>query len=564
MSKRRYLFLGLLPFLALIVSSLPLFPLEFPQGNDWIFELVRVAEFKSAIVNGQFPPYWGENLYGGYGSPVYLFYAPLYLSVSTFCSILTGSIAGGSTLALIIFSLVGVLSVKLVLQAALGKKTFENEAASRISIYFFILNPYLICDKLLRNANAEYAALCVFPLAIYGILIIGRKPRIGGLILAAGLALTITAHNLTALITAALISTAALVLYLPGKRVSLWITIIGSMALGLGLSAFFWLPAVYYKSFVRSDELMTGRFDFHTQYQPLISFFGYDQIFSAGLVTPLVLLCAIGIFWVARGRKELAYKKLNIFAFGSSLFFLFLQTRASVYIWEKVPYMPFFQFPWRMMGPLALVSSIVAGLSFAYLYSEKSKHSITFREIIFLFLCILNALPHLKASEPLPEGVLSQLSYILRGETIKNKGLSVTVGDEFLPRFACPDVWRTERSHNGPVVHSIPKIDMKVVKDSGTNITLETSSDSPARLQLARWFFPGWKCTVNGELRDVEINKLGSFDISIPAGFNQIILQLGPPLLRRVSSWVSLASLTVWCIIMLISTIRHCRSRRST
>jgi hypothetical protein len=90
------------------------------------------------------------------------------------------------------------------MQEALGKKTFKNEAASRIAIYFFILNPYLLGDKLLRNANAEYTALCLLPLTLYGLLVIGRRLRTGSLILSISLALTITAH--TRLIQAALFS----------------------------------------------------------------------------------------------------------------------------------------------------------------------------------------------------------------------------------------------------------------------------------------------------------------------------------------------------------------------
>jgi hypothetical protein len=45
----------LLPFLALVVSSLPLLSLKVPEGHDWLYELVRVSEFKTAVINGHFP-----------------------------------------------------------------------------------------------------------------------------------------------------------------------------------------------------------------------------------------------------------------------------------------------------------------------------------------------------------------------------------------------------------------------------------------------------------------------------------------------------------------------------
>jgi hypothetical protein len=56
---------------------------------------------------------------------------------------------------------------------------------------------------------------------------------------------------------------------------------------------------------------------------------------------------------------------------------------------------------------------------------------------------------------------------------------------------------------------------------------------------------------VNGKRQDVEANQLGSLNISVPAGFNHIIVQLDPPFLRRISFWISLASFTGWCLIMM-------------
>jgi hypothetical protein len=555
MRNNRSIWLSVLPFLAIIVSSLPLLTLEFPKGHDWVFELVRVSEFKSAIINGQFPPYWGENLYGGYGSPIFLYYAPTYSLIATFFSFITGSITSGSTLALIILSMIAVVSMKLLVRAAAGDKALEGEAASRIAAYFFILNPYLICDMLLRNANAEYTALCLSPLTFYGLLLIDRKPRLGGLILSAGFALVITSHNLTALIIFPMILISSLFLYLPKIKKSIWITIFGSISLGLGISAFFWLPALYYKSFVNIEQMMSGKFNYLNQFQSFISLFGYNDFFAIGLLTPLVLLCSIVVIFIARHRNKLIYIRLYIFSICSSLFLIFLQTRASQYFWGIIPYMRHFQFPWRMMGPLALVTSVAAGLSFDFFCKDTPKKNIIMREILILLICIANAMGHIKSSEQVPDNI----SYMFTGEIIKNRGLPATVLDEYLPQGASHDIWRIGRSNMGPVVKSIPDIEINILKNSGTHIVLESISQTPVKLQMARWFFLDWKCTVNGAPYDVKKNKFGSFDISIPAGFNKIILHLLPPLLRRVCIWVSLMSIMTWCIVLLLSILKYYR-----
>jgi hypothetical protein len=278
--------------------------------------------------------------------------------------------------------------------------------------------------------------------------------------------------------------------------------------------------------------------------------FGYDEFFSTGLLTPLVLVVAASILLFSRDKKELYHRRLLQFAFIGSIFFLFLQSRASSVLWETVPYLPYFQFPWRMMGPLALLTSITAGLSFAHFCKGQPGKTIVMRELILLCFCVLNAVPHLRAVRPLPPQISSQLGRLLSLENIKNFGLSATYYDEFLPRFVEPNGWRLHRSKMGPVVGAIPSADVKVVEDTGTKIILETEAGTPFRLQLARWNFPGWTCRINGKAHQLESNRVGSIDVSVPAGFNRIVLELHPPLLRRITVWVSLASLIAWFSMM--------------
>jgi uncharacterized membrane protein len=556
MKKTQYVSLNLLPLIALVISFLPFLIVGFPDGHDSSYGLVRVAEFKSSLVSEQFPPYWANNLYRGYGSPIFLFYAPLYLLVSAIVSVLAGSIAAGMMLAIITFSLVGIFGVKLMLEEALGKFTFDTAAASRVATYFLILNPYLLGDVFIRNAFSEYSALCLSPLALYGLLLIRRRPVIGGLILGMSMALIITAHNLTALTVFALLAAAGLFLYPPLKTpLGFWKMIVGSAGLGLALAAFFWAPAIHYVSAVRSDENVLGKFDFHNNFEPLWHLFGYDEFFSAGLLVPLVMVIAVGILLCSHRHDKLLGKGLFHLTVGCSLFFLFLQTRASVPIWETVPYMRYFQFPWRMMGPLALVTSIIAGLGFAYFSNEQPRKTIVMRELLLFLLCSVNAIPHLKVARPLPNQISENLSFMLKAENIRKFGLSATYSNEYLPRFADRNAWRSQRLAVGPVVHTTPSINLKVLEETGTKIILETRDQVPARLELARWAFPGWTCWINGAAHELRSNSIGALEVSVPAGLNRIVLELRPPLLRRISVWISLASLVAWAV-MLIGTFR--------
>ena len=194
--KRKTSWLEAIPYLAALISCAPLIVGGFPQGHDWAFELARVAEFSHALDEGQFPPHWAPNLYGGYGSPVFLFYAPAFVALATAASPVFGSVAAGASLAVILFSFIGVFAVRRLFDAIPG----ADSQGGRIAATIFALHPYLIGDKLIRNANAEFAALCLLPFALEGLMRLERQPLRGAVVVAAGLAVSILSHNLTALL----------------------------------------------------------------------------------------------------------------------------------------------------------------------------------------------------------------------------------------------------------------------------------------------------------------------------------------------------------------------------
>ena len=264
MSRSRAGSIGLrtLPWLAFAVACWPLFVGGFPRGHDWSFELVRIAEYEAALAAGQLPPYWGENLYGGYGSPVFLFYAPLFSAAASLLGWVLDSATRGAALLLVLLTAVSVWT----LQRMLGSAAAEGEtgaaggegltrAAARVGVYIYVLHPYLLGDKLLRNANAEFAALCLVPLALHGVLVAGSRPRAAFALLSGGLALSVLSHNLTAMVAVALAVGGALVLYLPAPSRRHWLVVGAAIAFGLALSAFFWAPAVWLAPLVSTQEL---------------------------------------------------------------------------------------------------------------------------------------------------------------------------------------------------------------------------------------------------------------------------------------------------------------------
>ncbi len=531
-----------LPWLACLAGVAPLLSGGFPLGHDWQYELVRVSEYQAALVAGQLPPYWSENLYAGYGSPVFLYYAPLFSAVASLAGWVLGSVPRGATFALVAISALSVPFMRSFLDALLERASLRDRAAARIGTVFFVLHPYLLGNKLVRNADAEFVALCLVPVALAGVALAGRAPRRGFALVSAGIALVVLAHNLTALVAVTFAVGLALILYGRGSRM-LWGVILGGVGAGLALSAFFWLPALALSDLIRPEELLRGKFDYHKQFPPLEKIFWYVRFFATGLATPAVLLASI-----PAAVRFPAQRRILVSLVAAALGLLFLETTASQPIWSLVPWLPLFQFPWRMMGPLALVASSLAALVAALALAGRPSRTRALAELGTAALLLLNALPILLQYEPLPPAAEPELAALVHPEVVRNSPETVTAGDEYLPRASDTQVWHAQRPLDGPVVAASGPARWETRVDRGSRIELATHSPEPARLRLARWAFPGWRVEVNGAPTLWTPSRWGTLELEIPAGDALVTAELEPPPLRRAGLALSGAALAAWLI----------------
>ena len=546
---------GLLPWAAAVISCWPLLASGFPRGHDWPYELARVAEYQAALLAGQFPPAWGENLYGGYGSPIFLFYAPLFAAGASLAGWILGSVAGGASAFLCLLTAVSVWSATGMLRAGGSEGAPSAGVApevgtgARIGACVLVLHPYLIGDKLLRNANSEFAALCLIPLVLWGVLRAGSRPRRAFVLLSSGLALTILAHNLMALVAVAFALIAAFILYVPPRwpRV-VWILFAGAF-FGLALAGFFWIPALTLLSEVRTEELLQQKFDFHLQFKPLASMFGYRGFFASGLLTPAVLLLAA--LALLRGRHSSARSnRLLAGCLVASFAFLYLISPVSSPVWEHAPLLPLFQFPWRLAGPFALIAALAASLVATRFLSGASDTRRALAEIAVFVLCVANAWPQLREYRALRPEFRSRPETWLAPETIRSGDQSVTVGDEYLPRGADPEAWLLERPREGPIVAMSNPVTVRIEEDRGTHIVFQVRSEAESRLRLARWFFPGWRMRLDLVPAEPTPSPVGSIELVVPAGETRVELFFRQPQVRAMALNLSGVALLVWILLL--------------
>lgn len=529
----------------LLLGTLPLWGVGFPRGHDWLFELVRVAELGAALEEGPIPPVWAPDLYAGFGSPIFLFYAPLFPFAAWTLSTVTGSVVSGATGALATAAVAGLLGMGL-LCAGTGGEAAGWGAPERVGIVLLLVHPYVLADLAIRNACAEYLALMLVPFALAGALLCRRGSPWGPPVLAVGSAAVIVSHNLTALVMAALFL--ALTLGWLHRRRVVGRLVVGG-ALGLGLSAWFWLPALVLLPRVRTSELTTGKF------RAAGNLPGWGELPGAGHTSvgwlTLAVLVVGGVVLLRSGRARglLPRAPLAVLV----VVMLFLVTPPSRIVWREVEPLGIFQFPWRLIGPLALLTAWIGAAAFRRVTGGWSDRRRRLAETGVILLAVLQAWPVIARIRPLEPEVRREASSIFGRESIRTRELPATVGDEYLPRGA--DRSATQTAGRGPLLEwNGPGEAPDVLEERGTGIVLRSGPAGPGQATLGRWHFPGWEAsTAEGEPIEVKASREGALRLRLPRD-SEVRVELRAPPIRRWGLVVS--ALTAVLLVLRVVGIR--------
>jgi len=338
---------------------------------------------------GQFPPRWVGDLNYGYGYPVFLFNYPF---PSAFAS---GIHWFGFSY---IWSVKITFLLSMILSAFFAfiffSYLFKSRYAGFVGGLFYLYAPIRFVNVYVSADFGNAVAFVFAPLVFWAIVKVyredvDRKIIFGGI----SLALLILSHNIMAVMFLPVIGFFALFLFIKKPRFVYAKYTLFIFGLGLGLSAFFLIPAVIEKSLIRYDDVLLGVWSSHfpTFWQLLRSHWGYgfshpgmledDMSFQIGLAHIFVVLVSI-IFIVFRFIK---YRKVDFISlFFICVFFLsvFLMLEVSEVFWKTVPFLPYLQYPWRLLA----VSVFAASLLAAYVVAKSKNNLILVMFLTFLVL----------------------------------------------------------------------------------------------------------------------------------------------------------------------------------
>jgi hypothetical protein len=512
-------------------------------GHDAYEYLPRQIEFHENIRHGILMPRWAADLSLGYGQPFFAFNPPLLYYLAEIWLL-----AGLDPLTALNLTCALVVAGSAVAMFLLGRLWF-GACGGWLSAAAYIYAPYFHVDLFVRHALAEFAAFPFYPLAFYGFARYARDRETRFLLLgAAGYAAVIAAHHPAAFLFSPLLLGLVVFQALLAKSWQVMLAQTGAFALGLGLGASVWVPALFERSFVKLDRLLEGYLQYTNHFAYLQQLFstnwgygistpGYDDGMSFSLGWSHLLLAAAA--WVVihrrlRGAEHAEKRRLLGYLTGCCLIFIVLMLAGSEWFWASLPLMKYIEFPWRMLAPASFCLALVAG---AAAYGFKQTHAWRRPAIAAaLGLLILPNLSHIA-----PAGYQTVDLRQWTPEQIAQRGVSVTTRNEYEPRWAELPAYRSETVR---VVAGWAQGELQ--RRSPVHWSGQVNARTESTVEISCFFFPGWQASVDGREAPIDTSpNSGLIRLAVPAGGHQVELVFRRTPVRVAADLLSLLSVLV-------------------
>jgi len=491
----------------------------FPMHDDT--QVARVVVMGRALREGQFPVRWVSDLGYGYGYPIFNFYGPLpyYVGGAIHAAGVSGLVATKIMMAL------GLVLAGVTMYLALSHMVGVSAGMVGAALYMFA--PYHAVQAYVRGAVGEYWALVFLPLILWGF---WRKNILVGALGIAGLVVSHTILGYAGMVF-------VLFAFLATKMQKQVLMLI---LLGLGLSAFFWLPAITEMKYTNVSSQVSATSDFRDHFvclpQLWNSFWGYggsakgclDGLsFKLGKVH--LLLALIGL--VA------AFKKHKYFMFaGASIFLLsvFFMLPISVRAWEFIPLFAYIQYPWRFLAFALFGVSLIGSVAFSFV-----------RQPILRWLTVLTGIGILLFVEA--KRFMPQYTYERAAGDFETDSDIRFRASQISDEYLLPAVPRPAKEEE-IFRDTIPRSDnyilgMEQDTDTYKKFTMRSGTDNTIVVRIA--YFPGWHYIVNENVVYPKLEN-GFPELSVPAGFSVVRMQFRDTPVRTVGNFISMVSLGIY------------------
>ncbi|MBI1282140.1 MAG: hypothetical protein GC179_28695 [Anaerolineaceae bacterium] len=581
--------------LTLVLCAFTFWPLLYrqglPNGDDVLYHVYRAAEMDRAWSHGVFMPRWAEAFYEGYGAPLFHYYASLTYYITSIFSRVLGTNAVDSLRTLIALGALG---------GGLGMYGFVRAYAGRvggvIAAICYVYSPYIMfTEPYSRGAYPELMAFALFPLVMWAYSQLTRRGGTWAFVLAAvsSAALIIT-HNLMALALSAMLA-AWIVWELTVSRQSsvasqdhqprrnrehLKNTLLAVLALavGVGLTAYFWLPVMKEGDAVKLSNLIgVAQLDYRRFFVPVLhlldfsprldggAFNGLEHQLNLGVaqwvlaLTGVMGMIGLGAWSRRYNNTRTGYMPFLQLARNQTIFFgimgammVGLMLPAASGLWAVIAPLAFLQFPWRLLGPAAFCLAVLAGMNACWLEQVPKQIGMVLAAAVILLVIVL-ASPLLYIPEWTHPTVDTSVAAYQEAE-VQGLQRATTFSNEYLPKTVSVEPGATPRlMADYADGYPINKAHMETLP-AGVTVTLVNhtpqedvwtiTSPNGFTFEVLTYYWLGWAAEVDGQMVPITpSDPHGLITLPVPAGEHTVRVYLGSTPARDLGNAISLVSM---------------------
>jgi len=512
---------------------------------------VRLAALASAFEHGQWLGRWCDTLDRGYGYPLFTFYAPgFYLLGLVFYKIGFGLTLSWKS-ALVLLQLAGAGGMYGT------ARQFYGRSGAAVSALLWAFLPYQQVNLFVRGAMGEFAALQWLPVAAFlGLWGIRSRRTLPVILAAVAHGALIVTHAITAMTATA----ALLALFLGAewhwrRRIS-WRPLL-TIGLAVGLSAFYWMPALLERSWVRTEALTSGPWVYSNHFltwPQWLNVFSWGHGPSAsGNRSEMALHVGLGSlafliagWWLVSAREGCDRKQRWPLVAGTTLAaaVLFFTLAISDPVWRRIPLLSYVQFPWRLLGLAGFFLAWVGGCAIDTAMARGLVASPRRKLALGAALCFIVLSPpwHRGGIREEPPLIAERPS----DEDLMSRHWAMTAEDEFLPRWV-EEKWPKE--FPAQEARAIPPAgDVAVSRNPGGGWDISVGLTKRSRIVFGQYYSPGWRLEHDGQpAGTLAQDSCGLVAFSAPAGQSRFTLSRARTSAQEAGDWISIAAL-LFCI----------------
>lgn len=526
--------------LLLIPAVWALFVPGFYGASDdihiaWLYEMDQVIKM------WQFPPRFVPDLSYGFGYPLFNFVFPLPFYIAEIFHLLGMNLVDSIKTLFFLSIPLSFLSMYFFL------RKFTIPYLSILGGLMYVYTPYRATDLYVRGAIGEIWAFALLPLLALSVTELGLSSRfnlkwvgVGSLCLA-GLILT---HNITAYMFFPMLVIFWLILLI-SRRKFFGIGIVNFVvfiSLGLLSSLYFWVPAILESRLFKYDTVFNYKDHFPTIVQLITPYFGYGasvpgpydgMSFFIGTINLVLVTVAPFILFFFRRRFSNLQRSLLIWALLVFALAVFMMNYRSSWVWDHVPLIGYFQFPWRFL----ILTTFTTPL-FVVLLEKLPKF-----KLIWPLLIILTVV--LNFTNFRPQDFLGRGDEYFLDRYIPVPKASIAYRETKEEYLRLPTYTNIRPEQNYPRVFpedgaievtEINRLDALIITDYPKELTINYN----------KYYYPGW----NGEIDGKRLNlspaaPFGQVSLRIPEGKHTIKVYFSETNQKKILDIVSLLAVVV-------------------